>query len=67
MKILVASHQSLTRVVHWTNARLETFFFSFFVEIKFIKTNKTELHRTIRRDALKSNNIINNNWESPGN
>jgi len=64
MKILVAYHQSLTRVVHWTYERLETLFF---VAIKFIKTNKTELHRTTRRDALKSNNIINNNWESPGN
>ena len=39
----------------------------FFAEIKFIKTNKTELHSTTRRDPLKSNNIRNRNWESLSN
>ena len=45
--------------------RYEGFFF--FAEIKFIKTNKTELHSTTRRDPLKSNNIRNRNWESLSN
>ena len=48
----------------WREREMKVFFFA---EIKFIKTNKTELHSTTRRDPLKSNNIRNRNWESLSN
>ena len=36
-------------------------FFFFFCEIKLIKTNRTKLHSTIRRDPLKSNKKLKQN------